>query len=51
MKNWEIVADDLNKRGWTWSCVSGVDSNGRAIWIAYAHPADGKRLGVRVDEK
>jgi hypothetical protein len=32
-------------------CVSTVDSNGRTIWIADAHPDDGKRFVVRADEK
>ena len=24
MKNWEIIADNLSKRGWTWGCVSVI---------------------------
>jgi hypothetical protein len=51
MKYWEIIADNLSKRGWTWSCVSGVDGEGRTIWIADAHRSDGKRFLVRSDEK
>jgi len=51
MKHWEIIADNLNKRGWTWSCVSGVDSNGRTIWMTDAHRGGGKCFGVRADEK
>ena len=31
--------------------VSAIDSNGRTIWIADAHRDDGKRFGVRADEK
>jgi hypothetical protein len=38
------------KAGWSWGCVSAVDSNGRTIWIADAH-RDGKRFIVRADEK
>jgi hypothetical protein len=30
--------------------VSGVDSNGRTIWIADAHRSDGQRFIVRADE-
>jgi hypothetical protein len=30
---------------------SGVDSNGRTIWIADAHRDDGKRFIVRAEEK
>jgi hypothetical protein len=50
MKNWEIVADNLSKAGWSWGWVSAIDSNGRTIWIADAH-RDGKRFVVRADEK
>jgi hypothetical protein len=31
------IADNLSKAGWSLGCVSGVDSNGRTIWIADAH--------------
>ena len=37
MKYWEIIADNLSKAGWSWGCVSAIDSNGRTIWIADAH--------------
>jgi len=30
---------------------STVDSRGRTIWIADAHPDDGKRFVVHADEK
>ena len=49
MKHWEIIADDLSKAGWSWGCVSAIDSNGRTIWIADAHRG-GKRFIVRGDE-
>ena len=39
---WEIIADNLSKAGWSWGCVSAMDSNGRTIWIADAHRGDGK---------
>ena len=48
---WEIIADNLSKAGWSWGCVSVVDSNGQTIWIADAHRGDGKRFVVRADEK
>src|SRR5213080_2584258 len=51
MKCWEIIADNLSKAGWSWGCVSAIDSNGRTIWIADAHRSDGKRFVVRADEK
>jgi len=28
-KYWEIIADNLSKAGWSWGCVSTVDSSGR----------------------
>jgi hypothetical protein len=37
--------------GWSWGCVSAIDSSGRTIWIAEAHRGDGKRFVVRADEK
>ncbi len=51
MQNWEIIADNLSKAGWSWGCVSAADSEGRTIWIADAHRDDGKRFIVRADEK
>jgi hypothetical protein len=50
MKYWEIIADNLKKAGWSWGCVSAIDSQGRTIWIADAHRG-GKRFVVRADEK
>ena len=51
MKYWEIIADNLSKAGWSWGCVSAIDSQGRTIWIADAHRGDGKRFVVHADEK
>jgi hypothetical protein len=51
VKYWEIIADNLSKAGWSWGCVSAMDSSGRTIWIADAHRDDGKRFVVRADEK
>jgi len=50
MKNWEIIADNLSKAGWTWGYVSVVDASGRTIWIVDAH-SDGQSFVVRADEK
>jgi hypothetical protein len=47
----EIIADNLSKAGWSWGCVSTINSNGQTIWIADAHHGDGKRFIVRADEK
>jgi len=51
VKFWELIADKLSKAGWSWGCVSAIDSNGRTIWIADAHRGDGKRFVVRADER
>ena len=51
MKNWEVIADNLSKAGWSYGYVSAVDSQGRTIWIADAHRDDGKRFVVHADEK
>jgi hypothetical protein len=37
MKCWEIIADHPSKAGWSWGCVSIVDSQGRTIFIADEH--------------
>jgi hypothetical protein len=51
VKYWEIIADNLNKTGWSWGCVSTLDSSGRTIFVADAHRDDGQRFIVRADEK
>jgi len=51
VKYWEIIADNLSKAGWSWGCVSAIDSNGRTIWIADVHRDDGKRFVVHADDK
>jgi hypothetical protein len=27
MKYWEIIANNLSKAGWSWGCVSAIDSH------------------------
>jgi len=44
LKYWEIITDNLSKAGWSWGCVSGVDSNERTIWIADVHRMTGSAL-------
>jgi hypothetical protein len=44
MKYWEVIADNLSKGGWSWDCVSAIDSNGQTIWMANAHRRDGLRV-------
>jgi hypothetical protein len=51
VKYWQIIAYNLSKAGWSWGCVSAVDSRGRTIFIADAHRGDGKCFVVRADEK
>ena len=51
MKHWEIVADNLNKAGWSLGCVSAINFNGRTIWIADAHRDNGQRFIVHADDK
>jgi hypothetical protein len=46
----EIIADNLSEAGWSWGCVSAIDSNGRAMWIVDAHRDGGKRFVVHADE-
>jgi hypothetical protein len=48
--SWETIADNLSKAGWSWGCVSAIDSSGRTIWIADAYRYDGKRFVVHADE-
>jgi hypothetical protein len=51
VKYWEIIADNLSASGWSWGCISAIDSNGRPIWIVDAHRDDGNRFVARSDEK
>src|SRR5438034_5202675 len=46
MNCWKIIANNLSKAGWSWGCVSAIESQGRTIWIADAHRGDGKRFIV-----
>jgi hypothetical protein len=46
-----LIADNLSEAGWSWGCVSAIDSSGRTIWIADAHRDDGKRFVVHADQK
>jgi hypothetical protein len=48
VKQWEIIADNLHKAGWSLGWVSAIDLEGRTIWIVDAHRDDGKRFVVRL---
>jgi hypothetical protein len=50
VKDWEIIADNLSKAGWSCGYVSALDSQGRTIWIADPHRGDGKRFVAAVIE-
>ena len=50
VKYWEIIANNLNKAGWTLGWISAIDREGRTIWIVDAH-GYGKRFIVRADDK
>jgi hypothetical protein len=41
--HFQRIADNLSKAGWSWGCVSVIDSTGQTIWIAGAHRGEGKR--------
>ena len=49
MKYWEIIADNLQKAGWSLGWVSALDFDGRTMWIVDAHGYE-KRFIVRADE-
>ena len=47
--DWERVADNVHKAGWSLGWVSALDTEGRTMWIVDAH-GYGKRFIVRTDE-
>jgi hypothetical protein len=51
VKHWETIANNLSNAGWSWGCVSAVDSKGRTIWIVDAYRDDGSHFVVHADEK
>jgi hypothetical protein len=51
VKDWEIIADNLSKAGWSVGCVSAMDSTGQTISIGDAQRGDRKRFVVHADEK
>lgn len=48
---WKIIVDNLSKRGWSWGCVSTINSSGQTMFVADAHRDDGKRFIVHADER
>jgi hypothetical protein len=51
VKEWEIILENLSKAGWSWGCVSAIDSNWQTIFVADADRDDGRRFVVHADEK
>jgi hypothetical protein len=51
VRYWETIADRLSASGWSWGCVSAIDSDGQTIWIVDAHRDNGKRFVARNEEK
>jgi hypothetical protein len=51
MKNWEVIADNLSKAGFSWGVVSAIDCCGRTIWIVDAPRDDGRRFIVHAHDK
>ena len=51
MKDWEIIADNLSRAGWSWGCVATINSNGQTIFVADAHRDKGRRFVVHSEEK
>ena len=49
MKYWEIIADNLHDAGFSLGWVSGIDLEGRTIWIVDAH-GYGKRFIVHPEK-
>jgi hypothetical protein len=49
VKDWEMIADNLHKAGWSLGWVSVLNLEGRTVWIVDAH-GYGKRFIVRADE-
>jgi len=50
VKYWEIIADNLASRGWSWGCVTVIDSQGRRIFAVDAYRDDKRRFVVRGDD-
>jgi hypothetical protein len=50
VKQWEIIADNLKKAGFSMGWIPAIDTDERSIWIVNAH-RDGKRYVERADEK
>ena len=50
MKYWEIIAERLKSRGWSYGYCTTVSRNGELIYVVSAHRDDGKRHVFHSDE-
>jgi hypothetical protein len=46
VKEWEIIADNLSKAGWSFGWVSAVDPHGQTIFVADAHRDERLKLSI-----
>ena len=51
MKDWEIIADNLSKAGWSLGCISSTNHEGRQFCVVAAERKDAGRFIVQPDEK
>jgi hypothetical protein len=51
VKDWEIIADNLSKAGWSLGWVSTINSNGQTLWIVDAHRSDAGRFIIHADQE
>jgi len=49
MKDWEIIADNLSKAGFSLGWVSAIDSQGRTLWIVDAHRPESVSSSTRMN--
>jgi hypothetical protein len=50
-RDWEIIADNLSKAGWSWGCVATLDREGRTVFVADANRGDRQRFVVHADDR
>jgi hypothetical protein len=50
VKDWEKLALNLSREGWSWSCFARMDAKGRDVFVIDAQ-RDGKHFIVRANKK
>jgi Zn ribbon nucleic-acid-binding protein len=49
MKYWEIIVDNFTRAGWSWGCVSAIDSNEPTVWMqTHIETTENVSCGVRM---